>query len=185
MRGIAIIATASILAAVVSFGCVLKRQPFKGVVSYDNGRVYLEPDRYYKKGIYYSVGLLPQGWERMSTRARTVSFYNESYRSSISTDAYCGKSVRDRTLLSLTGDIVTALEDRKFGDEKEFMLDGRGALRQQIEGKVDGVPTIVDLVTIRKDGCVFDFYLVSPKSAPVDATLNFENFFGAFHYEQS
>ncbi len=183
MRGISIIVAVLMLAAVVSSGCAFKRQPFKGVVSYDDGKVYLTPDRYYEKGMYYRVGILPDGWKRMATQARTISFYNEDYRSSISTDAYCGRSVRDRSIASLTGDIVTALEDRKFSEEEEFMLDGRGAIRQQVEGKVDGVPTVVDLVTLRKDGCVFDFYLVSPKDVPLDATKDFEGFFGAFHYE--
>ncbi|MFH1831055.1 MAG: hypothetical protein ABH871_09845 [Pseudomonadota bacterium] len=182
MRGIAFIIAACMLATAISAGCVLKRQPFKGVVGYHDGKVYLTPDRYYEKGKYYRVGILPGGWKRMATPAYTISFYSEDYKSSISTDAYCGRSVRDRTLASLTGDIITALEDRKFSDEKEFMLDGRGAIRQQVEGKVDGVPTLVDLVTLRKNACVFDFYLVSPKEASLDATEDFEGFFNAFHY---
>lgn len=182
MRGKSIAAIAVVLACIFSAGCILKKQPFKGVVGYDKGKVYLTPNRYYAPGVYYRVGDLPGGWKRIGTGARTITFYNDAYLSSISTDAWCGKSVNDRTLDSLTGDLVTALEDRSFGEETRFMLDARGALRQRFRGKVDGVPTTVDFVLVRKDGCVFDFYLVSSGEAPVDATDDFEAFFGGFSF---
>jgi hypothetical protein len=79
--------------------------------------------------------------------------------------------------------MVLALEDRSFSDEKNFTLDGRGAIRQRIVGRYEGVPTVVDLVTVRKAGCVFDFYLVSPGGAPVEATEDFESFFGGFRFD--
>lgn len=166
----------------MSTGCVLKQQPFKGVVGYDRGKVYLTPNRYYAPGVYYRVGPLPEGWVPIRTGARTITFYNDVFRSSISTDAWCGRSINDRSLVSLTGDLVTALEDRNFSDEKRFMLDGRGAMRQIVIGKMNGVPTNVDFVVVRKGSCVFDFYLVSSGEAPVEAVEDFEAFFGGFSY---
>lgn len=183
MRGIAISALALVMVCALTSACAFKKQPFKGVVGYSDGKVYLTPNRYYEKGRYYRVGPLSGDWERMSTRARTISFYNQAYMSSISTDAWCGRNIKDRTLDSLTGDMVSALEDRSFSEEKNFMLDGRGAMRQRIVGKYEGVPTVVDLVTVRKGGCAFDFYLVSQGGAPIEATEDFESFFGGFHFD--
>jgi len=183
MRGTAKTALVLVLSCALVTACAFKKQPFKGVVGYDDGKVYLTPDRYYERGRTYSVGQLPDGWERLTTRARTISFYNQAYMSSISTDAWCGRSVKDRTLDSLTGDVVTALEDRTFSEERDFMLDGRGAIRQHFIGTYQGVATAVDLVTVRKGSCVFDFYLVSQGGAPIEATEDFEAFFGGFQYE--
>lgn len=174
--------TLAVICAILS-GCVFKKQPFKGVTGYHDGKVYLTPNRYYAKGLYYNVGVLPDDWKRMATRARTISFYNDAYLSSISTDAWCGKNIKDRTLDSLTGDMVTVLQDRTFSEEKKFQLGGRGALRQIITGEAEGVPTVIDLVTVRKGDCVFDFYLISQGGAPIEATEDFESFFGAFYYE--
>jgi len=174
--------TLVVICAILS-GCVFKKQPFKGVTGYQDGRVYLTPDRYYAEGVYYSVGVLPDDWSRLATRARAISFYNDAYLSSISTDAWCGRSIKDRTLDSLTGDMVDALQDRRFSEEKDLMLDGRGAIRQVISGTYQGVPTAMDLVTVRKGDCVFDFYLISRGSAPVEATEDFESFFMGFNYE--
>ncbi len=182
MRGKTAIAIVLALCCAATSACLFKSQPFKGVVGYKDGRVYLTPDRYYEQGVYYRVGDLPDGWTRLSTKARTISFYNSAYMSSISTDAWCGVNMKDRTLDSLTGDLVTALEDRKFSEEREFMLDGRGAIRQRIVGTYQGVPTVVDLVTLRKGDCAFDFYLVSQGGAPAEAVEDFESFFGGFAY---
>lgn len=183
MRGVRhILAVVVVLSAIIS-GCLFKSQPFKGVVSYRDGRVYLRPGRYYSDTPpYYRVGELPDGWERLSTRARTISWYNSSHRSSISTDAYCGRSVNSRSLASLGGDLITALSNRTFVEEREFELAGRGAQRQIVTGTLDGVPTQVNLVVVRKDGCVFDFYLVSQGEPPAGAEEDFEAFFGGFDY---
>jgi hypothetical protein len=184
MRGRTSIILVLMSALAVSAGCLFKQQPFKGVVSYRDGRVYLRPSRSYAGSTkFYRVGLLPEGWERIETRARTISFYSADLGASISTDAYCGRSVDDRSLASLGGDLITALEGRKVADEREFMLADRGALRQLVTGTVDGVPTDVDLVVVRKDGCVFDFYLVTQGGAPAGAVAAFEAFFGGFAYE--
>ena len=169
------------LSALVAFscasGCVFGPGTHKGVVGYRNGRVFVRHDKAYR------VGLLPEGWERMKSSGRTVSFYNPNYRSSISTDAFCGRGASDRKLDALGGEIASALEKRTLVSERPMELSGRGALRQTVEGSLDGVPVVLDLVVVRKDGCVFDFYSVSPPGADPRVAADFEAFFGEFSYE--
>lgn len=167
---------ALVAAYIASGGCIFGPQPFKGVMSYRNGRVYL------RRGTFYRVGKLPAEWERMRTRARAISFYNPKYRSSISTDAYCGRSVGDRSLDSLGGEIISALEDRTVIEEENFSLNRRGAVRQLVKGSVDGVAVVVDLVIVRKDGCVFDLYATMPPERRELVRGSFETFFGGFSY---
>ena len=121
MRGKIQIAFALLMICAICTGCIFKKQPFRGVVGYSDGKVYLTPRTYVEPGRYYRVGILPDDWDRLATRAKTISFYNKAYMSSISTDAYCGRSVGDRTLDSFTGDMVSALQDRTFSDKKNFI----------------------------------------------------------------
>lgn len=176
MRGIRFVTLLLLVAISATCGCIFKPQPFKGVISYKDGKVFIRNKK------YYTVGLLPDGWENFNTRARTISFYNKQYKASISTDAYCGKSVGDRALDSLSGGIITALEGRNVVEEGHFTLDDRGALRQKITGTVDGVATDVDIVIVRKDECVFDFYSVSQPGSADGVKADFETFFKGFHY---
>lgn len=147
----------------------------RGVIGYRHGRVFVTREHTYR------VGRLPAGWERMRAPARTISFYNRTSRSSISTDAMCGRDVSDRKLDVLAGGMLSALENRVIRDESRFDLDGRGALRQRMRGSLDGVPVDVDFVVVRKNGCVFDFYAVSPVGTDAQVEEDFEIFFRAFH----
>lgn len=157
--------------------CAFGPSKFKGVLSYRHGRVFLTKQK------TYSVGILPKGWERLDNKARAISFYNKDLRSSISTDAFCGEGVEAQKIYSLGGEMMTAVEKRNTLSETEFELDGRGALRRVVAGSLDGVPVIVDLVVVRKNGCVFDFYAVGEGEISNEVETEFEMFFGAFHFE--
>jgi len=170
----------ALLAAIVcAAGCIFGPSRFKGIKSYRDGRVYL----YYNPNRFYRVGILPDGWERIKTGVRTVTFYNSKYKGSISTDAECGNSVEGRTLISLTGGITSALENPTVKEQKEFMLGGRGAIRQDYHGTYDGVPMVVDLIVVRKSGCIFDFYLTMPRTENRQAVADFEFFVDGFRYD--
>ena len=177
MRGILVFASVIAAALIMESGCVLGPSRFKGVLSYRSGRVYIRHDRYYR------VGKLPKGWRRMKTGARAISFYNQDLKSSISTDVFCGRSVGERSLDSLGGEFISVLEERTVTEEVPFTLDDRAALRQRAEGKLDGVPVVLDLVVVKKNGCVFDMYAVMPPDAVDQVAGPFEHFFQSFHYE--
>ncbi len=160
-------------------GCIFGPQPFRGVISYRQGKVYiaLHPDRFYR------VGELPQGWKQLRTKARAIIFYNEELKASIATDAFCGDSVPDASLDSLGGQIISALDNRTVTSEHQFMLAGRGALRQLVEGTMDGVEVHLNLVIVRKDNCVFDLYAIMPRQVRELVEEDFDLFVDGFRYE--
>ncbi len=161
----------------ISGSCIFKSPKHRGVMSYRHGKVFLQ------YGGYYRVGELPGGWRRLDSDARAITWYNENYKASISTDAFCGKSFSDRPLDTLGGELASALSnDRKTTSAKDMTLDGRGALRLAVAGTLDGVAVNMDIVVVKKDGCNFDFYAVMPPDAPYDVTSDFEEFFKGFHY---
>ena len=161
-------------------GCVFGRQPFRGVVSYRDGRVFLSLNQPKK---FYRVGKLPGGWKRLKTPARAITFFDSGTGSSISTDAFCGRSVGDQALSALGGEVISALDDRKVTEEVPFTLDGRAAVRQRVEGKFNGVPIVLDLVVVRKDDCVFDMYAIMPPDSVSATEGDFETFYLGFHYK--
>jgi len=157
-------------------GCVFGTSESIGVMSYRHEKVYLQNRTFYK------VGRLPSGWRRMESKARAISFYNEAYKASITTDAFCGKSFSDRPLDTLAGELTSVLSDRTTVSTQDMMLGGRGAKRFLVLGKMDGVPLQMDAVVVKKNSCNFDFVAVMPPDAPADVKQDFEGFFNGFHY---
>ncbi len=165
------------LLSVLLGACIFGPPKFIGVMSYRDGRVYLMNKSFYR------VGVLPDDWKRVDTKVRSVTFYSPEAGASISTSAFCGRSIEGLRPDALSGEILGTLENRSVLSEEKLMLDGRGAVRILASGSIDGVVSMVDLVTLRKDGCVFDFYAVSPGGQNQATRLAFEGFFQQFHFE--
>jgi hypothetical protein len=147
------------------------------VISYRDAKVYLKP------GIYYRVGPLSQEWRRMRTGVKAISFYNERLKASLTTSAFCGRSASDKQITFAAGRVVDVLSARTVTDHGKFTLGGRGAMRQNVIGELDGVRVAMDLVVVRKDACVFDFYAIEPEVISPEVKSAFETFFGDFEYE--
>lgn len=175
IRGVILLAMSFLF--IVASSCAFGPSPFKGVMSYRDGRVYL------KNHDFYRVGMLPDGWQRMDTRVRTISFYNADAGSSISTDAFCGRTIEGQKIESLGSEILSALDRRSYVSERDIELGERGGQRKLVSGSLDGVGVMVDLVIVRKDGCVFDFYAVMPRDVDPATEAAFEGFFGGFEYQ--
>lgn len=166
-----------LLLSITYVSCAFGPTPFRGIMSYRHGKVYLRKDKFYR------VGSLPDGWQRLDTGVRAISFYNDQYGASITTDAFCGKSIEGRRVDSLGGEMLTALQDREVTSEKNLKLGGRGAVRQKVKGKLDGVNVLLDLVIVSKNACAFDFYSISQESSAPEVEAAFEGFFGGFQFE--
>ena len=145
------------------------------VVDYKPGRVIT------KKG-YYQVGGLSSDWRRLSLEKAVISFYNQDLGATIATDAFCEQAYDDAPLDMLTKHLFAGLQDVKVLSSRELMLDGRAALHSSLSAKLDGVPVKLETVTIKKDWCLFDFYLVSPPEQIARALPDFLQFFKGFAY---
>jgi hypothetical protein len=71
--------------------------------------------------------------------------------------------------------------ERETLEQKVVPMDGREAMHVVMRAKLDGVPKMFDAYVLKKDGCVYDFVLVSspPKFEPNRQV--FENFTSGFH----
>lgn len=59
-------------------------------------------------------------------------------------------------------------------------LDGRGALHARYAVSLDGVPVVLELFVVSKDGCLFDFSLVTAPEAGPAGRQAFERWVGGF-----
>lgn len=145
------------------------------VVDYKPGRVIT------KKG-YYDVGPLPEPWYRIKLGIAAINFRNDSLGSTISTDAFCDHAFDDAPLNALTNHLFAGLQDIKVEKQAPFVMSDRGALRTTLKASLDGVPVKIETIVVKKDWCLFDFYLVSPPENFAQAIPDFENFFRGFQY---
>lgn len=145
------------------------------VVGYREGRVLT------KKG-FYQIGELPPSWYRIKLNKAVIAFRNDRLLSTISTDSFCDQAYDDSSLKILTGHLFAGLQDVNVIEENPFLLNDRGALRTLAQAKLDGLPVMLDIVVVKKNWCLFDFYLVSAPDKYAEAAENFEEFYLGFKY---
>jgi hypothetical protein len=173
MKKTCVLAIAGLLILFAS--CFSHRQAIS-VIGYRHQTVYL------KKDLFYKVGPLSEGWQKFNVHAKAAAFHNKDLGATISTDAFCGSAFEDIPLKTLTGQLFAGTARHSTLSEKEFQLDGRGALRTVSTGEVDGVPLKFDSVVIKKNNCTIDFVYMSPPERYAGGVGEFESFFGGFRF---
>ncbi|HEY0882974.1 MAG TPA: hypothetical protein VGD87_15640, partial [Archangium sp.] len=91
----------------------------------------------------------------------------------------------DPPLEVLTNHLVIGFTDRQWGEKKKVMIDGREALRSQVTAKLDGVPVSLELVVLKKNGCVHDFTYISPQGREGEQRAAFEQLVANFRQEHA
>ena len=70
--------------------------------------------------------------------------------------------------------------DRQEATSEVVPLDGREALHTILMAKLDGVPKKFDVWVLKKDGCVYDLYLIAPPDRFDASVGEFRRFVGGF-----
>ncbi len=126
-------------------------------------RGVLAGDRFTKDGVSYRV-VVPddgKGWRRVDFEDNDLAWLARDSAHVIAINSTC-EGHEDPPLDVLTKHLVMGFTERDWVAQKAFTLDGRDALRSKVSAKLDGVPTALDLVVVKKNGCVHDFTYISP-----------------------
>lgn len=110
----------------------------------------------------YRVGPLGAGWRLLRTQGAAVAFFNDADEAVIHGNASCEKNADEAPLSSLTAHLLIGYTERQVLSEELVRLDGREALHTVVNAKLDGVPRILDLYVLKRNGCIFDLSLVAP-----------------------
>lgn len=168
----------TILVLLVLFltGCLFKKGNLEGTIGYRDGYVFLTKEKWYK------VGVLPEGWRKLKSRAKAESFFNPKYQATVSTTAYCEDGVKNRSPELMTGELLMDLKDRVTLEEKKIKLDGREGFFAKAKGRLNSNNIFLCAMAVKDDNCAFNFIFVSEQEFDQNAFADFESFYGGFKY---
>lgn len=111
--------------------------------------------------VAYTVGRPGDAWSQLEVSDNHVAWQQDQTTSSIiQVNGRCDDAL-DIPLQALRAHLLVGFTERAFRSEQIVELDGREALRTQVAAKLDGVARELDLVVLKKDGCVYDFSLIA------------------------
>lgn len=149
-----------LVAAALSFaaGAVLPACAAGGPPTRFRGHVFERgPER-------FRVGPLDPRWERLEAPAGDLAWFDPQSKSIIAANAVC-EGHKDPPLVVLLNDVLLGVTHRHYLLEERVRLDGREALHAVVAAELDGVPRVFDVYVLKKDGCVYDLWLVTPPAA--------------------
>ena len=116
-----------------------------------------------KKG--YQVSLPGAGWQVTRDSRADLELRREKPPGGMLADATCGARVSGRPPERLVRYLTFGLRHREEVRTEPVTVGGRPGARSMLRGTLDGAEVAVDAVSVKGEGCVFDFLYV----APVDA----------------
>jgi hypothetical protein len=146
-------------------------------------RVSFEDSVFSKPDVSYSVGELPGHWQRVFVKDSDLTFSEAGTGRAVSINSTC-EGHDDPPLPVLTRHLLMGFTDRQEQAQRTVVLDGREALRSRYTAKLDGVPVELELVVLKKDGCVFDFTYVAPPGEVEPRLSDFDTLLAGFRAER-
>lgn len=114
----------------------------------------------YRQGpIAYRVGVLPSGWSQSRSHGANLAFHH-SQGGTVVVNADCSQQ-GEAPLDVLTNHLLFGVTAQQEVSRTPLTLDGREALRTNLTGQLDGVPIALALVVLKKNGCLYDFQLIT------------------------
>jgi len=154
-----------------------------GVVVLSGCRGGLAGGMFTRDGISYRV-VEPAGpWQRRAFEDNDLAWLAPTGHV-IAINATCSGH-EDPQLDVLTNHLVMGFTEKQWVSKTKFQLDGRDALRSLVKAKLDGVPTSLDLVVLKKNGCVHDFSYISPQGQEAAHQAEFDALVAGFRQERA
>jgi hypothetical protein len=133
-----------------------------------------------KPGVRYVLSAPDDGWKPLSVDDGDVAWMSPPH--TIAVDSTCSRT-EDAPLQVLTNHLLMGFTERQRLTEALEQLDGREALHSRYDAKLDGVPVELELVVMKKDGCVYDFVYTSPPGRGEEKRQVFQKLLSAFKTE--
>lgn len=115
-----------------------------------------------KPGVSYRVATPdPKTWQPVAFSDNDLAWAARGSGHVLAMNAVC-EGHGDAPLDVLTRHLLFGFSDRERLTAETEPLDGREALRSTWSARLDGVPVELELVVLKKNGCVHDFVYVSP-----------------------
>ncbi|HET6369456.1 MAG TPA: hypothetical protein VFG27_19670 [Pseudomonadales bacterium] len=124
----------------------------------------------------YSVNLPGSGWQVASATDADLELRRAAPAGGMLADVTCGGRVADRSAPLLVRQLTFGLKHRADVRTDEVVVKGRRGARTTLRGTLDDKEVAVDAVSLKEDGCVYDFVYVAPVDDFDDGRLAFQIF---------
>jgi hypothetical protein len=128
----------------------------------------------------YEVGVLGPAWKAVTQDDGSAGYFNKAIGGVILSTASCRDDAEAAPLSSLTAHLLIGYTDRHERSSELVALSGREALRSVIDAKLDGVPIVLDLYVMKRNGCVFDLSYAAPPAGYDSGLADFQRFIAGF-----
>lgn len=133
------------------------------------------------KNVSFSV---PPNWSETDTAGESDRAFKLNSGSTVTLTSSC-QGQRKTSLEALTKDLLLGARKVKVLRQERLNIANAEALFSHVNATVEGQAFQLLFVVTKKNNCVFDFSLVSPKSIPQQETTEFLDFAKSFNYGQS
>ncbi len=128
----------------------------------------------------FRVGPVPSAWRRIEIQGAALAFEDARDGGSIDVFARCGRRDDDVPLASHLEHLLIGFTDREIKAQTTFTLDGRDALRTQVDAKLDGVARSLAVYVLKKDNCVYELVYASAPAEFPNGVDGFDGFVRGF-----
>ena len=125
---------------------------------------YKAPNGSFKE---FDSELVDKGW-RHKSNGNAISFVSDC------------QNQYDPTLENIESGVINSITSKKKVSSNLENYNGRESLHSVYDGKVDGIPTTVELVTFKKNGCIYVISYVAVKSNYNENKPQFQSFLDRF-----
>jgi len=144
-----------------------------GCVTVDVGSSKSEP----AKNVSYDDPQNP--FEKSKTKTSDHLWLSHRTGNSISYLSDCG-ATQEPTLEQLESEALSSLSELKVLNTQKIQYNHREALKTMVEGRVDGVPVKMNLVTLKKNNCNYTLVYGAVSKNFETEISHFEKFVGSF-----
>ena len=131
---------------------------------------------------HVAVRELP-GWRLIRHKGGEIAFFQEHFDAVAQANATCRDDAEAASLEVLMRHLLIGYTDVQVHQNERVPLDGREALHDVVAARLDGVPVMLDLYVLKRNGCIFDLSLAAPPGRYPSVQRDFEGFVAGFRQE--
>jgi hypothetical protein len=132
--------------------------------------------------VCYYHGELP-GWNLVRHKGGEVAFFNPPSHAVAQANVTCRDDAEAASLEVLTRHLLIGYTELHQRSQERTWLNAREALHTVLDARLDGVPMVLDLYVVKRNGCIYDLSLAAPPDRYAEVVPDFSRFVAGFAQE--
>jgi hypothetical protein len=152
---------------------------------WNEGQLYVKRWKPAWRGQYteatYRVGTPGPDWRPHAEKNSQVAWRHRHDPAVIQVRSQCEEH-GDSSLEQFTDHLRIDFREWEVASQRFITLENREALRTTVDANLDGAPIKLELIVMKKNGCLFDLTYISAPSAFGDGMASFERVLDGFTF---